>query len=117
MTEAIRAALGEVFDPCSQSWNRPMSVRDLGLVRDIAVDDGGRVTVRLSLTAPFCTALAVIMMAVERRVGDVPGVTAVTVDIDAETPWSPELMTSSGRAALAARRAVDRARLVPPRGR
>lgn len=107
---AVDDALGEVYDPCSQAWNRPMSIRDLGLVRQVTLDERGQVAVRLSLTAPFCTALAVLMKAVEVRVGRVPGVAAVTVDIDAETPWSPELMTAAGRAALASRRALDLSR-------
>jgi len=109
--EAVHAALGEVYDPCSQSWQRPMSVRDLGLIRGVTIDGYGHATVRVSLTAPFCTALAVIMRAVEVRVAEVPGVAGVTVDIDAETPWSPALMTDEGRALLAARRAADRSRL------
>jgi metal-sulfur cluster biosynthetic enzyme len=104
---AIHAALGEVFDPCSQAWQRPLSVRDLGLIRGVTIDREGHVTVRVSLTAPFCTALAVVMQSVEVRVGQVPGVTGVTVEIDAETPWSPALMTSEGRARLAARRVAD----------
>jgi metal-sulfur cluster biosynthetic enzyme len=111
LTEAVvRAALAEVYDPCSQAWNRPISLPDLGLVRSVTMRDDGQVTVGISLTTPFCTALATIMRAVEVRVGELPGVTGVTVDIDAQTPWSPELMTDQARAALAARRAEDRAR-------
>ena len=117
LTTAVDDALGEVYDPCSQAWNRPLSVRDLGLVRQVTVADGGRVTVRLSLTAPFCTALAVLMKAVEVRVGAVPGVAAVTVDVDAETPWSPALMTDTGRATLAHRRALDLQRAQQPADR
>ena len=107
---AIHAALGEVYDPCSQAWQRPLSIRDLGLIRGVTIDRQGRATVRVSLTAPFCTALATIMQSVEVRVGQVPGVTGVTVEIDAETPWSPALMTEEGRAWLAARRVADRSR-------
>lgn len=104
---AVQAALNEVYDPCSQAWQRPLSLRDLGLVRAITVERPGRVTVRVSLTAPFCMAVATIMQAVEIRVGAVPGVTDVTVHIDAETPWSPALMSEAGRARLSARRAAD----------
>lgn len=105
---AIHAALGEVYDPCSQAWQRPLSVRDLGLIRGVTIDRRGHATVRVSLTAPFCTALATIMQSVEVRVGQVPGVAGVAVEIDAETPWSPALMTEAGRAWLAARRVADR---------
>jgi metal-sulfur cluster biosynthetic enzyme len=107
---AVHAALGEVYDPCSQAWQRPISVRDLGLVRDVTADADGGVTVRISLTTPFCAALATIMQAVEVRVAGVPGVTSVTVEIDATAPWSSASMTDAGRAILAAHRAADRTR-------
>ena len=110
---AVEVALREVYDPCGQAWQRPISIWDLGLVRQVALDGEGRITVRVSLTTAFCVGLTTIMRAVETRLGQLPGVTEVTVDIDAETPWTPELMTAAGRAALAARRAADRARAMP----
>lgn len=106
--QRVRAALCEVYDPCSQSWQRPMSLIDLGLVRDVAVDDDGQATVRISLTAPFCMAVPTIMQSVEQKVGAVPGITAVKVDLDGGTIWRPELMTDKGRELLAAARATDR---------
>jgi metal-sulfur cluster biosynthetic enzyme len=104
---ALRAALGEVYDPCSQSWNRPLSLLDLGLVREVAAGEDGTAQVRISLTAPFCMAVVTIMQAVEQRLGEVPGVTGVHVDIDATTAWSPELMTTPARRALDERRRSD----------
>ena len=109
----VRRALLTVYDPCSQAWSRPLSVVDLGLVRDVAVDATGAATVRIGLTAPFCMAVATIMQAVEQRVGQLPGIRAVHVEIDTEAAWSPELMTAQGRSALAARRSDDRARPLP----
>ncbi|MFJ8033469.1 metal-sulfur cluster assembly factor [Streptomyces sp. NPDC096032] len=110
--DQVHTALGEVYDPCSQSWQRPMSLVDLGLVRDVAVDGEGRATVRISLTAPFCMAVPVIMQSVEQKVGAVDGVTGVTVELDGGTLWRPELMTDKGRAQLAAARTEDR-RMLP----
>lgn len=96
----IMTALSGVYDPCSQSWQRPLSVVDLGLVRGTEVDDNGRATVRLSLTSPFCMALATIMQSVERRVGELPGVTSVAVEVDPSL-WTPDLMSPEGRTLLA----------------
>ncbi|MEW9533726.1 metal-sulfur cluster assembly factor [Microbispora sp. NPDC049125] len=104
---AVRAALDQVFDPCSQAWQRPLSLRELGLVRDVRADQAGRVTVVLSLTSPFCMALPTIMQAVELRVGEVPGVTGVSVEIDSDTSWSPGLMTPAGRKTLQMVRVAD----------
>ncbi len=106
----VRAALGEVYDPCSQAWQRPLSLVDLGLVREVTVDEGGHTTILVSLTVPFCVAVATIMQSVERRVAELPGVAAVTVHIDQTTPWSPDLMTERGRRWLARRRLADRTR-------
>jgi metal-sulfur cluster biosynthetic enzyme len=110
----ILDALREVYDPCGQAWNRPISLVDLGLVREVRLDPDGAATVRISLTAPFCMAVATIMQAVEQRVGALPGVRAVHVDIDTETPWVPELMTGDGRRALHRQRADDRGRVGVP---
>jgi metal-sulfur cluster biosynthetic enzyme len=109
---AICAALQSVYDPCSQAWSRPLSLFDLGLVRRAELDDGhARVT--LSLTAPFCMAIATIMQATELRVAELPGVCDVTVEIDTTTPWSPALMTEHGRRWLELHRSGDRARALP----
>jgi metal-sulfur cluster biosynthetic enzyme len=103
-----RAALHEVYDPCSQAWGRPLSLLDLGLVREVSANPQGQVTVRLSLTTPFCMGLATIMKSVEQRVMAVPDVAEVIVEIDPCLPWSPELMTEEGRERLARSRAADR---------
>ena len=106
-------ALCGVYDPCSQAWSRPLSIYDLGLVRGAEVDDAGHAHVTISLTAPFCMAIATIMQATELRVGELPGITAVTVEIDTTTPWSPDLITEQGRRWLELRRSSDRRRAVP----
>lgn len=103
-------ALRRVYDPCSQAWSRPMSIYDLGLVRAASIDDGGLAHITISLTAPFCMAIATIMQATEQRVGELDGVTGVDVQIDTTTPWSAELMTEQGRQWLAQRRRTDRSR-------
>nr|ANY57972.1 MtcJ 4'-phosphopantetheinyl transferase [uncultured bacterium] len=120
MTALVRAAeraLADVYDPCSQAWQRPLSLPDLGLVRDVAADSDGRVTVRISLTVPFCMAVHTIMQAVEARVGAVPGVTAVDVRIDTDTPWTPAAMSATpGRpGGPPGRRAAPGRRPVPDR--
>jgi metal-sulfur cluster biosynthetic enzyme len=107
---ALVGALRRVYDPCSQAWSRPMSIYDLGLVRAASIDEGGLAHITISLTAPFCMAIATIMQATEQRVGELDGVTGVDVQIDTITPWSAELMTEQGRQWLAQRRRADRSR-------
>lgn len=110
MTAPALDALRRVYDPCSQAWSRPMSIYDLGLVRRVDVDQAGLASITISLTSPFCMAVATIMQATEQRVGELPGITGVHVEIDTETPWSQDLMTEHGRRWLATHRAGDRSR-------
>ncbi|MCQ4209144.1 metal-sulfur cluster assembly factor [Streptomyces longispororuber] len=111
-TEQVHTALQDVYDPCSQSWQRPMSLVDLGLIRAVSLAPDGRATVRISLTAPFCMAVPTIMQSIEQKVGAVDGVSDVTVELDGGTLWRPELMTDKGRELLADARADDR-RMLP----
>jgi metal-sulfur cluster biosynthetic enzyme len=116
LEEAIRDAIAKVDDPCSIRANAPLNVFELGLVRDWHVDPDGDVTVILSPTNPACTLIGSIMDGVERRIAELPGVRSVTVRLDKETFWTPELMSAGGRAKLAARRHGSMAR-VPVRPR
>jgi metal-sulfur cluster biosynthetic enzyme len=116
LENAIRDAIAKVDDPCSIRANAPLNVFELGLVRDWRVDPDGDVTVTLSPTNPSCTLIGSIMDGVERRVAELPGVRSVTVQLDHETFWTPELMSDGGRAKLASRRHGSMAR-VPVRPR
>ncbi|HXV93730.1 MAG TPA: iron-sulfur cluster assembly protein, partial [Pseudonocardia sp.] len=51
---AVEAALGTVCDPCSAAAGAPLSLREMGLVRECAVEDG-TVRVSLAVTGPGCT--------------------------------------------------------------
>jgi metal-sulfur cluster biosynthetic enzyme len=103
----VLAALHRVIDPCSQSWQRPLSIVELGLVRRIDVAQPTSVRVDISLTTPFCMALPVIVQAIEQRVGEVPGVTGVDVRVDPVVVWTIDLMTDEGRERLLAHRRRD----------
>lgn len=107
LAQASREALANAYDPCSQSWGRPMSLLDLGLVREVTAE-AGVVTVRIGLTVPYCMAVATIMQTVETRVAELDGVVDVNVVIDQDAVWSPELMTQRARERLTQLRASDR---------
>ena len=91
----IRAALAEVADP-----EIPIvSVIDLGMVEEIAIDRHG---IRVALLPTFvgCPALDMIRAAVEARLRtfDRP----VSVRFDFGVPWTTERITLEGRAKLLA---------------
>jgi len=79
----ITDALRDVFDP-----ELGVSVVDLGLIYDLAID-GGRVHVTMTLTAPGCPLHDAMAEWVRRAVGRIPGVEEVLVTIVFDPPWTP----------------------------
>ncbi|MGC8915966.1 MAG: metal-sulfur cluster assembly factor [Thermoanaerobaculum sp.] len=87
--EAIKNALRPVVDP-----EIGISVVDLGLIRDIRVSPEGAVTVRMTLTSPFCPEGPAIVQEVEQTVRFLPGVTEAAVELVWNPPWDPRTEAS-----------------------
>lgn len=104
---AIEAAIAMVDDPCSIAAQAPMSVRDMGLVREWHLDDNGTVVITVSPTAPSCILMSSIADGIEARVREVAGVDAVRVEVDTVTMWTPDLMSEGGRRTLDERRSAS----------
>lgn len=96
----VLEALRDVSDP-----ELPVSIVDLGLVEDVSVDDTG-IRVRLVTTFMACPGrrqmtedvLARIRALVEERAA---GACGVEVEFDPAASWSPDRVSTAGRAALA----------------
>lgn len=113
---AVEEAIATVIDPCSIAAQAPLNIVELGLVREWDVAADGEVHVTVSPTAPSCILIGSIVKGIEDRVGEVDGVTAVNVEIDGGTVWSPELMSAEARARLKQRQDRSMAELpVRPR--
>ena len=93
--EGVIEALRQVFDP-----EIPVNVYDLGLIYGIEVDDGGRVEIRMTLTAPACPVAGILPGQVEQAARSVAGVSEARVELVWDPPWSPERMTDEARLAL-----------------
>jgi len=94
-TEEVWAALAEIPDP-----EIPIiSLVDLGVIRDVAVDDG---TVRVAFTPTFlgCPALEVMRDAMAERVRALGSEPEITVRSD--DSWSTDRITPEGREKLRA---------------
>jgi metal-sulfur cluster biosynthetic enzyme len=104
---AVDEALARVVDPCSIATGVPISLADMGLIREVEID-GDRVAVTLCLTSPVCLQAGMIVEAVECRVAEVAGVATVVCRVDAAVEWLPTMMAPSATAAL------RRLRPVPP---
>lgn len=87
LVERIRNALRMIVDPEMGS-----NVVDLGLIYDIAVQDGGLARVTMTTTIKGCPATAFLKEAVQNCVWYVPGVEYAEVRLTYEPPWTPEMM-------------------------
>jgi FeS assembly SUF system protein len=94
LRDAITRALRTVFDP-----EIPVNVHDLGLVYGLDVD-GGRVRVRMTLTAPNCPMADVIVEQVRSKIRAIEGVDDVAVEVVWEPKWGPEMMSEAARLEL-----------------
>lgn len=100
--EAVLEACGRVYDP-----EFGVSIRDLGLIYDIALvaDDAVRVT--MTLTSMYCPAGDVITEGVKSAAEAVPGVATARVELVWEPLWNPEMLSPAAREQLG----WDRARV------
>ncbi len=91
--EQVWDALDSIFDP-----EIPISLVQLGLIYGVEVEQGsGSVAIRMTLTAPGCGMGPVLVSDVEYRVGKVPNVQAVQVELVFDPPWSREMMTEEAQ--------------------
>ncbi|OOG70796.1 Iron-sulfur cluster carrier protein [Ensifer sp. M14] len=87
LVDRIRDTLRTIVDPEMGS-----NIVDLGLIYDIAVQEGGLVRVTMTTTIKGCPATTFLKEAVQNCVWYVPGVEYAEVRLTYEPPWAPEMM-------------------------
>lgn len=87
LVDRIRDTLRTIVDPEMGS-----NIVDLGLIYDIAVQEGGLVRVTMTTTIKGCPATTFLKEAVQNCVWYVPGVEYAEVRLTYEPPWTPEMM-------------------------
>ena len=70
-----------------------MNVYDLGLIYGIKVEDNGKVSIKMTLTAPNCPIADEVVQQVHDAVADVPHVTSVDVELVYEPEWTTKMMS------------------------
>jgi metal-sulfur cluster biosynthetic enzyme len=95
--EQVREALGHVYDPCSLAVNNPLSIVDMGLVRDVDLQPDGAVKITMCVTGAGCLMFPKFVDGAREQVQQLPFVTSVEIEMDASVLWTPELMTERGR--------------------
>lgn len=91
--DQIWAALATIFDP-----EIPVNLVELGLIYGVDIDQAeGRVTVRMTLTAPGCGMGPVLVGDVEYRLARVPNVRQVAVELVFDPPWHRDMMSEEAQ--------------------
>jgi FeS assembly SUF system protein len=93
--EQILDALRQCYDP-----EIPVNIVDLGLIYDVQHDDAGNVSVKMTLTSQACPAAQSIPDQVKARVGQLPEVRDIAVEVVWEPAWNPSMISAEGRTQL-----------------
>jgi FeS assembly SUF system protein len=95
LRDKIEDALRTVHDP-----EIPVNIMELGLVYEIKIEDGGKVKITMTLTAPACPVAGEIIMEVESKVRAIEGITDVHVHLTFDPPWTRDMMTEEAKLEL-----------------
>jgi metal-sulfur cluster biosynthetic enzyme len=93
MSRITQAAVIEAVRPVKDP-ELNLSIVDLGLLREVEVDDENQVTLSLTLTSPMCPMGPQIMSAARDAVLRMPGVKFCGVDLVWSPPWDPRVDAS-----------------------
>lgn len=93
--EAVIASLKEIYDP-----EIPVNIYDLGLIYGVDITEDGHTVVTMTLTTPHCPVAETMPGEVELRVGAVPGVGDVEVNLVWDPPWNPAQMSDEAKLEL-----------------
>ncbi len=96
LEERVWAVLRTCYDP-----EIPINIADLGLIYSCeALDEGRRVEIKMTLTAPGCGMGPILAQEVKERVAGLPGVEQVDVEIVFDPPWDQNMMSEAARLEL-----------------
>ena len=95
LQDKVVEALRTCYDP-----EIPVDIYELGLIYEVKAETSGEVYVKMTLTAPGCTAAASLPAEVEYKVRSLPGVTDVKVEVVWEPAWNPSRMSEAARLQL-----------------
>jgi metal-sulfur cluster biosynthetic enzyme len=95
--QQVRRALHRVYDPCSLASNNPLSLIDMGLVREWELDDERNLQVRMCVTSPSCMMAPTFLEAAREELRKIEGIGTVTVEVDVSVFWTEDLMSERGK--------------------
>lgn len=93
--EEVLRVLKTVFDP-----EIPVDIYNLGLIYGIYIDEAGKCTITMTLTAPSCPAGEFIVEDIRQKVSAVEGISEVEVNIVFEPEWDKSMMSEEAKVEL-----------------
>ena len=95
LTSKAIDAIKEIYDP-----EIPVDIYALGLIYELAVDESGNATVRMTLTSPACPVAEALPMEVQQKLIEVEGINDVDLQLVWDPPWSKERMSDEAKLTL-----------------
>ena len=91
----IVEALKKVYDP-----EIPVNVYDLGLIYEIDYTDKKEANIDMTLTAPNCPVVDVLIADVENAVSAIEEVDKVNINLVFEPPWDKSMLSEEAKLEL-----------------
>lgn len=92
LVELVRVALREVIDP-----EIGFNIVDIGLVYDIAIEEGGIARVTMTTTTRGCPATNYLRDGAGEAAQTVTGVQWADVRLTYDPPWTPDMMSLAAK--------------------
>ncbi|MCC7039053.1 MAG: metal-sulfur cluster assembly factor [Burkholderiales bacterium] len=93
LVEQIGEALHLVIDP-ELGYN----IVDLGLIYDVAIDNGCDARITMTTTTRGCPATNYLQSGARDAASSVDGVDSVEVSLSYDPPWTPKMMSPAAKA-------------------
>ena len=93
-TEIIEV-LKNIYDP-----EIPLNIYDLGLIYEVDVDDDNNVKIRMTLTAPNCPMVDILLEEVQTKVNAVEWVSELDLKLVFDPPWDQSMLSEEARLEL-----------------
>ncbi len=91
----VVAVLRTVYDP-----EIPVDIYELGLIYAVEEREENQIYVKMTLTSPMCPVAESLPIEVEEKIRQLPGVSAVELDLVWDPPWHPGLMSEAAKLEL-----------------
>ncbi len=95
LREAVIETLKTVYDP-----EIPVDIYELGLIYNIELDPQGVSKVEMTLTSPACPVAGTMPPEIEAKIAAMPGITASTVEVVWDPPWTQDRMSEAAQLQL-----------------